>query len=178
MYAAVLDACVLFPNMLLAEDGMFRPLWSSRILDELRRNVLEKRPVPPSAFDWTLVLMNLAFEGALVEGWEELVEGLELPDLDDRHVLAAAIVGGAQSIATFNLVDFPAKRLDVHHIDAVHPDTFLLNQLDLAPGTVLAALRLQARRYRDPAMDLSGLMTRLERCGVPQFADEVRRLVL
>jgi hypothetical protein len=59
----------------------------------------------------TLTLMNTAFDDALVEDWQPLVVGLELPDLDDRHVLAAAIAGGAQTIVTFNLVDFPAKQL-------------------------------------------------------------------
>jgi hypothetical protein len=90
-------------------------------------------------------------------------------------VLAAAIAGGAQSIVTFNLVDFPTARLEPLNIEAVHPDAFLLDQLDLAPATVLAALRRQASRFRKPPMDLSGLLARLERCGVPNFTEEIRR---
>lgn len=181
MFAVVLDACVLFPNFLrdtlltLSEQELFRPPWSEAILAEVRRNVLAKRDVDPVAFDRTLTLMSSAFDDATVEGWEPLVAGLDLPDPDDRHVLAAAIAGGAQSIATFNLVDFPVERLEPHHIEAVHPDAFLLDQLDLAPATVLAALRRQAGRFRKPPMDLSGLLARLERCGVPNFAEEIRR---
>jgi hypothetical protein len=79
---------------------------------------------------------------------------------------------------TFNLADFPPKQLEPHHIDAVHPDSFLLDQLDLAPATVLKALGTQAERLRNPAMDLSGLLARLERCGVSEFAEEVRRIAL
>ena len=122
--------------------------------------------------------MNSAFDGAMVddEDWGPLVAGLELPDPEDRHVLAAAIAGGAESIITFNLKDFPAARIDPHHVNAIHPDTFLLDQLDLAPAKVLSALHQQTRRLRNPPMDLSGLLTRLERCGVPSFADEVRRI--
>ena len=112
MHAVVLDACVLFPNVLrdamltLAERELFRPLWSDAILGEVRDNVIAKRNVDPAAFDRTLALMNASFDGALVADWQPLVAGLELPDPDDRHVLAVAIAGGAQTIVTFNLVDF------------------------------------------------------------------------
>jgi len=182
VYTVVLDACVLFPNVLrdslltLAEHDLFRPLWSEAILEEVRRNVIAKRHVDQSAFDRTLALMNNSFDGALVENWEPVVIELELPDRDDRHVLAAAIAGGAQAIVTFNLADFPNRQLQPHHIDAVHPDTFLLDQLDLGPTRVLSALTRQAQRFRNPAMDLGGLLARLERCGVPDFTEEVRRI--
>jgi predicted nucleic acid-binding protein len=184
VYTVVLDACVLFPNILrdtmltLAERELFRPLWSDAILDEVRRNVLAKRNVDSAAFDRTLALMNSSFDDALVENWQPVVVGLELPDPDDRHVLAAAIAGGAHTIVTFNLVDFPAKQLQPHHVDAVHPDSFLLDQLDLSPGVVLNGLVKQAQRFRNPAMDLSGLLARLERCDVPEFTEEVRRIAL
>ncbi len=182
MYTVVLDACVLFPNVLrdslptLAEHDLFRPLWSEAILEEVRRNVIAKRHVDQSAFDRTLALMNNSFDGALVENWEPVVTELELPDRDDRHVLVAAIAGGAQAIVTFNLADFPNQQLQPHHIDAVHPDTFLLDQLDLGPTRMLNALIRQAQRFRNPAVDLGGLLARLERCGVPDFIEEVRRI--
>lgn len=62
MYSVVLDACVLFPNILrdtlltLAEAELFRPLWSQAVLDEVRRNVVAKRKVDPAAFERTLAL--------------------------------------------------------------------------------------------------------------------------
>ncbi|MFD8590168.1 PIN domain-containing protein [Streptomyces sp. NPDC059637] len=183
MFTVVLDACVLFPNALrdtlltLAEQGLYRPLWSSAILDELRRNVIAKRNVDPAAFERTIDLMVGAFEGAEVSGWDRLVEGLSLPDPDDRHVLAAAIAGNAEAIVTFNLPDFPAHGLHPHSVEAVHPDLFLLDQLDLAPHLVIHALSRQAARYGRPPMDLPGLLDRLRRCGVPEFAGEVSRSV-
>lgn len=180
----MLDACVLFPNVLrdtlltLAEHELFQPLWSEAILDEVRRNVIAKRNVDPSAFERTLTLMNSAFDGALVLNWKPAVAEVELPDADDRHVLAAAITGGGQAIVTFNLADFPEELLAPHHVGAIHPDEFLLDQLDLAPAQVLTALGRQAQRFRNPAMDLAGLLARLERCGVSAFAEEVRRIAL
>lgn len=102
----LLDSSVLFPNVLrdtlltLAEHDLFEPQWSAAILSEVRRNVIAKRGVSAAAIDRTIALMSSSFEYALVEGWEPLVETLRLPDPDDRHVLAAAIAGGAGSIVT------------------------------------------------------------------------------
>ena len=41
----------------------------------------------------------------------ELVDGLTLPDPEDRHVLTATIVGRADLTLTYNLKDFPAESL-------------------------------------------------------------------
>lgn len=79
MFAAVLDTCVLFSNSLrdtlltLAETELFRPLWSSMILSELRRTICAKRAVDPAALDRTIAHMSAAFRHAEVRGWEPLV---------------------------------------------------------------------------------------------------------
>ncbi|MGW1741226.1 hypothetical protein ACWCPQ_20750 [Nocardia sp. NPDC001965] len=44
--------------------------------------------------------MNAAVPDSLVTGYEPLIEGLKLPDPDDRHVLAAAIKCHATMIIT------------------------------------------------------------------------------
>jgi predicted nucleic acid-binding protein len=160
----------------LAHRGLFQPLWSERILEETRRNILAKRPnVVPARLDRTFVLMRSAFDGACVENFEPLETGLWLPDPDDRHVLAAAVVGGAQAIVTKNLKDFPAAALRPFDMEAVHPDDFLLDQLDLAPRVVVGGLHDQVGRFKNPPMDLIGLLTRLERDDVPFLVEEVRR---
>ena len=44
--------------------------------------------------------MNMAVPDCLVYSYEELVDALQLPDVDDRHVLAAAIRCQAGVIVT------------------------------------------------------------------------------
>ncbi|HVU60207.1 MAG TPA: PIN domain-containing protein [Mycobacteriales bacterium] len=183
MYAAVLDACVLVPNALcdtllrMAEAGFFRPLWSDRILDEVRYAVMRiHTDIPEERIQRRLDAMNSAFDDASVSGWQAVTAGLDLPDPDDRHVLAAAIAGGGQAIVTFNLKHFPDHALMPSGVEARHPDEFLLDQLDLRPSVALEVMQQQAADMAHPPSDLAGLLSRLERCGVSGFVEAVRRL--
>jgi hypothetical protein len=62
----------------------------------------------------------------------------------------------------------------LYDITIVHPDDFLLDQLDLYPGAALTALRAQASSYKSPDMDIEDLLGRLASAGVPKFAAETR----
>ena len=61
--------------------------------------------------------------------YESLIPLLKLPDPDDRHVLAEAIVSRCDVIVTANLKDFPVSVLEPSGIEAQHPDEFLCNHL-------------------------------------------------
>ncbi len=118
--------------------GVVRAKWTDEILDEVFRNILANRPdLTMKQLGRTRELMNCAIRDVRVDGYQPLVSSLELPDPDDRHVLAAAIECGAQCIVTHNLKDFPASQLEPHGVEAIPPDEFVLDLLDLAPGAVL-----------------------------------------
>ena len=81
----------------IAERGVYRPLWSSQIIDELARAVrtlLAKRGQDDTTIETyinrLLTHMQTAFPDAKVDDWESLVPTIRLPDPDDRHVVAAA----------------------------------------------------------------------------------------
>lgn len=180
-FSALLDACVLVPAALadtllrVAELNLYRPLWSARILDETVAAIEEVHPdLPAGAARRRADRMDRAFQDASVSGWEGLLPALGLPDPDDVHVLAAAIVGRADIIVTLNLKDFPQTLLESYEIEVIGPDEFLLDQLDLAPDLVLEAVRRQAEDSRRPPVDLSALLAHLAQCGVPQFAAAAR----
>lgn len=178
-FPALLDACVLYPAYLcdtllrLAEAEAYRPLWSNDILAELRRNVIQAG-IPDDRVDRRVAHMTRSFPDAMVTGYETLIDGMT-NDPKDRHVLAAAVRANAEVVVTFNLRDFPEPALKPYDIVAVHPDDFLLDQLDLYPGLTIDVLEQQAASYRREPTTLSGLLPLLERTGLPQFTAEVRR---
>ena len=111
---------------------------------------------------------------ALVTGYEDLIPGLQLPDPDDRHVLAAAIRGHADVIVTINLRDFPSDTIGPFGIEAQHPDEFILHLLDLAPGAVVAAAENHRQSLKKPPKTVSEYLETLERQGLTQTVSVLR----
>ncbi|MFM7550319.1 MAG: PIN domain-containing protein [Cyanobacteriota bacterium] len=148
-FTVINDACVLYPTLLrdllmrLALTDLYRARWSDQIHEEWINAALRNRPDPSRAqLERTRSLMNAHVRDALVEGHQSLIPALELPDPDDRHVLAAAIQCGADLILTFNLDDVPEHALASYGIGPCHPDPFLMDQLNLCraglPGDAAA----------------------------------------
>jgi len=121
--------------------------------------------------------MDRHAEHCLVTGYEGLTGTLRLPDPDDRHVLAAAIVSGAEIIVTRNLRDFPAGDLDRYGIEAQHPDVFVRSPIDLAPVQVVEALREQVAGLTRPPVRIADLLVTFERLGLVESVTELRRLI-
>ena len=179
-YTAILDANVLYPNLLrdillsLAAEGLYHARWTARINEEWTRNLIADRPDIESKVGQLLELVNQAVPDCLVENYEPLIESLALPDKDDRHVLAAAIAGHADAIVTANLKDFPAKVVEQYGIEVHHPDDFLMNQLELRPFEALEVIkRVRARRLK-PVCSAAQLIDMIEKSGLPQTAQHLR----
>lgn len=179
-FPAFLDTCVLYPQYLSdtlltqADADTFRPLWSADVLRELGGVLAREAGLGEDAVSYRLEQMRAAFPDAEVTGYESLIDGMTNHE-KDRHVLAAAVRGNAEVLVTCNLRDFPHSALKPFDIGAVHPDDFLLNQLDLYPGAVVECLEQQVARYTHEPLTVRDLLPRLERCGVPNFTAEVRR---
>ncbi len=175
-FTVVYDACVLYPAplrdflMWLGLSGAFRARWSRTIHDEWKRNLLANRPdLHKAQVDRTSDLMDRAIPDGLVEGYEEMVAGLSLPDPDDRHVLAVAIRCGASVIVTFNERDFPKDRLAPFGVEAQHPDEFVDNLLDLDPAAVVSSAQRQRAQLNNPPIDANQYLDILRRQGLVQI---------
>jgi predicted nucleic acid-binding protein len=183
-FIVVYDACVLHPAPLrdllirIASTGIVRARWSARILDECFTSILRTRPdLTPEALRRTRELMERAIPDALAPAHEWLAAPVELPDPDDRHVVATAIQSAAQVIVTFNLKDFPASALTPLGIEAQHPDDFVMHCLSLAPGVTLRAFGEQVAGLRHPPLEENQVLDMLRGLGLVRTAAQLRVLV-
>jgi hypothetical protein len=108
------------------------------------------------------------------EKYQSLIEAIKLPDINDRHVLAAAIAGHADSIVTFNIKDFPSDVLDQYDIEAIHPDDFICLQLDLIPYQALTAIKHIRLRLKKPPYSAQELLDSYERAGLTSTVTKLK----
>jgi len=180
-FTALYDSCVLFPAplrdllMRLALTDLFRARWTNQIHDEWIEALLKRRPeLSREQLERTRALMNSHVRDCLVTGHGSLIASLELPDPNDRHVLAAAIRTRAHVIVTFNLEDFPDEALHPFGIEAQHPDEFVSHLVDLAPGVVCAAVKRQRQALRNPPKDVAEFLEALSRQRLPETVTRLR----
>jgi predicted nucleic acid-binding protein len=177
---ALFDACVLYPQTLrdallsLARTDLFRARWSAHINEEWTRARLRTHPEHAAQIQYTLEQVNKSVEDCLVTGYEPLIESIELPDPDDRHVVAAAIVGRADVIVTLDLSHFPATALEPYNIEVQHPDKFIAYQFGVDEAKALAAFKAMRARLKRPAMTSDEFLDHLERKGLPTTVATLR----
>ncbi len=86
-----------------------------------------------------------AFPEAMVTVPPELLRAVEcMPDENDRHVLAAAIMARANTIVTQNTKHFPKECLGKFGVLCQTADDFLIHQYHLCPQLLLDKLDDQA----------------------------------
>jgi hypothetical protein len=184
-YTAILDACVLFPPAIadalvsLHVIGLYTARWTSRIdtewINAAGRN--------PKSSKEKLELRRDAMRNAIPdwevtpETYESLIIGRELPDQNDEHVIAAALTEHADCIVTSNLKHFPDSVLAPLGLEAIHPDDFIVYQIDLDPYSALAAFKNMRARLRNPAMSAEAFVGAIERNQLFSTASRLREAI-
>ena len=183
-FGAFFDANVLYPSglrnflMHLALTGIFRAHWSAQVHEEWIGNLLKNRPdLTRAKLERTRHLMNNALPEALVIGYEQLIDSIELPDRNDRHVLAAAIRCGASGIVTVNLQDFPKQALAQFSIETQHPDDFVLAALEAFPELVVEAARNHRASLKNPPKTPDEYLAELDAQGLEKSAIALREFL-
>ena len=164
----------LLRNVLLeaAWEGMYRPHWSNEILAELERNLRRRKSWNDRRISHLGSELRNAFPEALVDvpsGFEQCLTC----DPKDRHVLAAAIVGGCKVIVTQITKVFPKSSTEPFGIRAVRPSIFLLDLFHLdRPQMVDCLKRIADRNQRSPQTVEEILHCRGLTSQAPEFARE------
>lgn len=175
MISAVLDACVLYSAPLrdflfrLAFAGLLLPFWSEEIQDEWMRNLLRNRlDLKKEKLERTCREMEFHFPNGLVREYESITPTLELPDPNDRHVLAVAIHAKAKYIVTFNLSDFPKSVLAPYQVEAISPDDFVLRVIELDAELFIETVAKHRGVLFRPALSVNAYLATLEKQGLSQ----------
>lgn len=163
-FRAFIDAQILVEArprdvlLTLAEAGLFEPLWSPLVLEEMQRHL------PPSMTGVQkgrlIDAMNGAFPDASVE-WSGLVEVKVRLSVNekDRHVVSAAIVGGADVVVTEDGQLF-GELVSGKIVDAQKLPEFIAYAIDTdQPNARLALIDMAVRRWG--AADAQDAETRL-----------------
>lgn len=126
--------------------GADRPVWSAAILAELgfheAGKLLRRGAAGPDAERRAGELvdrMRTAFDDAEVSGREPLEGTVALPDPDDEHGVAAAVIARAAAIVTANLKDIPAARLPAD-LQVLGPAQFAASTVDVDPVAAVRAV--------------------------------------
>lgn len=181
-FKAVLDTNVIFPIIIrdllfwFAHYDLYTPKWSENIFIEWK-TVMLRRDITEEEAEKIIQTANAAFPDALVQNYRGLVEQLELPDVDDRHVLAAAIKANANVIVTNNLKDFPEDYLDSFGLKAKSADDFLTDIIDLNAEIAIKAFREMVLNKRNPAMDEYQVLDSLRKAGLDYTANYLHALL-
>ena len=175
----LIDACVLYPTVMrevvlgVAATGAFEPLWSARILEEWRRAAERLGPGQGVVAAGEIAALRARWSRAEVPVPEGAEDALHLPDPDDRHVLAAAVAGGADALMTLNLADFPTRTLAAHGIVRRDPDGMLAEMAGPEVAAVVEAVRSEAERLSGAPWERRPL---LKKARLPRLAKALDRL--
>ncbi len=184
-YTAILDACVLFPPAVadalisLHVAGLYTARWTSRIDDEWINAAVRIHDKPREKLEARRNAMRAAVPDWEVPStaYDTLITGRPLPDQNDEHVIAAALAGHADCIVTSNLKHFPNTILNPLGLEAIHPDDFIVYQIDLDPYPALAAFKNMRARLRNPEISAEVFVEAMERNQLVSTATRLREAI-
>ena len=172
-----LDACVLVPigltNVILAaaEHNLTQPYWSPAVVEEAVRAISDIRlGLGEDRIRRRFTAMDLAFPGASVPADTSTLDDYDFPDPDDKHVAAAALAAGAQTIVTANTKDFPNPLMHRLGLSVMTPDELLLVLLDDDPEAMTSVVVEVAEALNNPARTVEDILVSLRLAGAPRFA--------
>lgn len=179
----LIDTCVLFPTVMRTilleavkskQDSAF---WSEKILSEWSTSSKKVGELGQLQADAEISILRANWPNSIISFSLELENSLYLPDLNDRHVLAAAIAGKCDAIITLNKKDFPRQILDQYGLIRLDPDYVILEYLkDDAPTIIEIAKDLlsEANRNFNPDWTIRQL---LRKARLPRTAKALSTLI-
>ncbi len=174
----VLDACVLFPGSLrdillrAAEVDLYRLCLTDQILEEMRRNLVEKEQMTKAQGQYLVQEIKKSFSDAFEIEHISLIPDMPVNE-KDRHVLAAAVASESQFIVTANLKDFPQRLLERFEIKALSADDFLVYQFSQDRETIINIVKEHTSSSKNPPLSLQEVLGRLKKV-VPTFTQAIQ----
>lgn len=177
------DACILYPApirdllMECALNDLIQLKWSHRVLNEWIDNLIRNRPdLNRERLEKTKEDMINAVLDSIVENYEEKEKELELPDENDRHVLAAAIASKSKLIVTANLKDFPQEYLSLFHIKSCHPDDLFLSLSKRNEHDFITSVKVCYQKLRNPPQPFDQYIVNLkDKCKLPKTVEFINQ---
>jgi hypothetical protein len=176
---AFLDANVLFPPLVrglllsAAAESLYAPAWSPQVVDEWAwATARDHGPDAEAAVRAEAASMAARWPDA--EARPDPEAQLSLPDIHDVHVLSAALAARADHLVTFNLRDFPARKLRALGLAPLHPDAFLWELAGRAPQAMSRAAARALTAFPSAAGDAAEAARLIKRAGLPRLAKLIR----
>jgi predicted nucleic acid-binding protein len=182
---AVLDTDVIYSRVLheligrLAhQERLLTLVWSEELLDEAKRILLERKPVPEEAAERWVDYMRQAFPDQRID-INHLPGDLDLntltTDPGDHHICALAIAGHADLLLTFDH-GYVNESFAEQGIRVLTPDAFLDTTLQENPDAIMGAIQSQAVVWGG-GRHVAELLDAIQRAGATAFASNARRLI-
>lgn len=157
----VVDAQVRDIFCRLGEAGLIDLRWSEQILDEVRRALVENLQRPPAKVDQLLRTLERAFPLAAVSGFDRMIEDFDLPDPDDRHVVAAAVYGECDVLVTYNERDIRSSAVADHDLVVLTTDEALVLMARWFRDYLPDVIEAQVAALKKPATTIDSFLDRL-----------------